>query len=533
MDALRGAIRDEIVKGLPYVGDPASGEPLTGVVEPSVSWEYLEMIHDALANRIPELVSDRGSAEWLWWLRRLRGQFDRINKMSSTGPYVQGLAEALAAGQSRPSARPTSERFEFALTDQTLHDLVWLSEMSEVMYHLHAAMKRCAKGEAVLFVPGEIPRWDPYKELDDAIEDYDKRVERETGNLLQAVGVAAPRATEPGPENTKIGGLVPYWSFAQARKPPAFSKADPLPVLMEWIDLDRIQPLWEQNVLTNTHVALIALLWACMNIVAREPEHVQSRITSALQWGYILAPTEGFLAPALDEMAEWLVQGAGAALSGCWMPTSGAELLHVLCSMKPEIWPPLCGSPIHEADGLSLVDVVGASRRLFTTLVRPADDTEVNYWSAHFEQDTQAAIDVTPWRPEGQWRTLVGRYLHRQDGSILTNVDAVGYRSGRLLLVSCKSIARTVPALRGEFGKTRNIVQTVHQAAEKWEAVTAAVRADRSMLGVAIDRDVIIEGCVVFPSVPYFTDRQWRRMVFRRIPYLGSISEFGTALARA
>jgi hypothetical protein len=66
--------------------------------------------------------------------------------------------------------------------------------MSEVMYHLHAAMKRCAKGQAVFFVPGDIPQWDPDKDLDDAIEDYDKRSERETANLLQAVGVAAPRA---------------------------------------------------------------------------------------------------------------------------------------------------------------------------------------------------------------------------------------------------------------------------------------------------------------------------------------------------
>jgi hypothetical protein len=451
--------------------------------------------------------------------------------MQSTEPYVQGLAEALAAGQSRPSTRAKSERFEFAFTEKTLHDLVWLSEMSEVMYHLHAVMKRCAKGEAVLLVPRDIPQWDPDKVLDDAIEDYDKRLERETANLFQAVGVAAPRAAEPGPENARIGGLAPYWFFAQTRKPPAFSKADPLPAHMKWIDLDRVQPLCEQNVLTKTHVALIALLWACMNIVAREPEHVQRRITAALQWGYILAPTETLLAPALDEMAGGMAQGAGAALAGCWIPGSGAELLQVLRRMKPEIRPPLSGNPIHEVDGVSVVDLVGASRRLFTTLVRPADGAEVNYWSEHFEQNTQSAIDATPWRPEGQWRTLIGRFLHRQDGSQLTNVDAVGYRSGRLLLVSCKSIARAVPALRGDFAITRNIVKKVHKAAREWETVTATVRADRSLLDVAVDRDVLIEGCVVFPSVPYFTDRKWHRTVFRRIPYLGSISELSAALA--
>jgi len=533
MDALRDAVREDIMQGFPYVADPDTSEPLAGVVEPSVGWGYLETIHDIFVNRIPVVVSRRGSAEWLWWLRRLRGQFDRINEIASTEPYVQAVAETLAAGKSRPSIRAESETFEFALTRDTLYDLVWLSEISEVMYHLHATMKRCAKGEAVLLVPGRIPLWKTDDNLDDAIEEYDQRTERETVNLLQAVGVAAPREAKPGRENMMIGGLVPHWLFVRTRRPPAFNKADPLPTLMEWMDLDRIKPLREQNVLTKTHVALIALLWACTNIVVREPEHAQRRITPPVQWGYMLTPTTTFLKLALDEMADWMAQGAGAALAGCWLPASGAEILDVLHAIAPEVWPPLCGSPIHEADGLSVVDLVGASRRLFATLVRPADDTAVNYWSEHFERDTQAAIDATPWRPDGAWRKLIGRYLRREDGSLLTNIDAVGYRPGRLLLVSCKSIAHTVPALRGDFAITRNIVEKTHKAAAQWETVTARVRADRSILGEAVSPDVMIDGCVVFPSVPFFTDQQWRRMVFKRIRYLGSISELSTALARA
>jgi len=74
MDALRDAVREDIMQGFPYVADPDTSEPLAGVVEPSVGWGYLETIHDIFVNRIPVVVSRRGSAEWLWWLRRLRGQ---------------------------------------------------------------------------------------------------------------------------------------------------------------------------------------------------------------------------------------------------------------------------------------------------------------------------------------------------------------------------------------------------------------------------------------------------------------------------
>jgi hypothetical protein len=166
-------------------------------------------------------------------------------------------------------------------------------------------------------------------------------------------------------------------------------------------------------------------------------------------------------------------------------------------------------------------------------LVRPADGTEVNYWSKHFERDTQDAIDATHWRPHGEWRTLIGRDLRRPDGTVLTDIDAVGYRSGRLLLVSCKSIAHTVPAARGEFAVTRNIVEKTHKAAAEWEAVTAAIRADRSILGSTVRPDLVIEGCVVFPSAPFLTDKRWlHSRVFKTIPYLLSISELSAALRR-
>jgi hypothetical protein len=191
--------------------------------------------------------------------------------MASTEPYVQALAEALSSGRSRPSSRAESETFEFALTEKTVHDLVWLSEMAEAVYHLHSTMKRCAKGESVLFISGDIPRVVPDNDLDDAIKKYDARVEHETANLLQAVGVTVPSDAKPGVENMTIGGLLPYWGFIRTRKPPSFSKTDPLPALPTWIDLDRVNPLCEQNVLTRTHVALIALLWSCFNIVTRNP----------------------------------------------------------------------------------------------------------------------------------------------------------------------------------------------------------------------------------------------------------------------
>jgi hypothetical protein len=82
--------------------------------------------------------------------------------MTSTDPYIQGIAEALGAGQSRPSVPwPDVPRFVFPFDEETLFDLVWLREISIMMYKLHATMNRCAKGQTVDVVPHDIPRWVP------------------------------------------------------------------------------------------------------------------------------------------------------------------------------------------------------------------------------------------------------------------------------------------------------------------------------------------------------------------------------------
>jgi hypothetical protein len=277
---------------------------------------------------------------------------------------------------------------------------------------------------------------------------------------------------------------------------------------------------------------LILLLWASFNIGSREPEHLIRRMTAPFQWGYMVTPTDNFLTPALDEMCQWLTEGAGHALRACWHPQSAAEVLEVLRAIEPEVWPPLCGCPVHHADRHSVIDLVGASRRLFATLLRPADGADVNAWSAQFEHDVQSIIDESPWRPPDQLRPLIGRTVRRANGIALTDIDALGFNDGRMLVVSCKSIAFTVPALRGEFAVTRNITEKIDLAASEWGEVTRALRDDPTLLGAGVPHDVAIDGCVVFPSTPFYTDSRWRRCVFNLFPYLLSVSELSTCLGR-
>jgi hypothetical protein len=531
--AVAAEARQAILAAFPRLIDLDTREELAGVVDPSRAWGPLVNLHEAIVTRLRDLVADHGSAEWLWFLRRLRGQF-HMNELATTDPYVQALAEALSAGHSRPSTPyPGSPRFAFSLNEKMLYHLHWISQVARIVYRLHGTMKRCAKGQPVIFEPGGIPQAAPHAQLEAAIELYDRRTERVSANLLQAVGVVGPdRWQIPSGEGAmRIGGLVPTWTFIPSRRAPIIDKADPPPAFIQWIDLDGL-PLAADDVLTNEHVALIALLWACLNIATRDPDKVQQRMSAPLQWGYMVTPTKGFLIRALDEIASWLPKARGAALPTSRLPTNGADIVAALEGMEPIIWPPLIGNPIHAAGEFSLVDLVGASYRLYTTLIRPTDGADVNYWSQHFERDVQELIDRTPWRPEGDVRELIGRTIHRADRSALTDIDAVGHREGRLLLISCKSIAFTLPVLRGEHAVTRNILERVHAAAQEWRSVIEYLRADPSRLGIRIPPHTRMDGCVVFPAVPFFTDRLWRRDVIRGLPYLSSSEELREALGR-
>jgi hypothetical protein len=93
-------------------------------------------------------------------------------------------------------------------------------------------------------------------------------------------------------------------------------------------------------------------------------------------------------------------------------------------------------------------------------------------------------------------------------------------------------VAFTVPALRGEFAVTRNIVEKVHKAAAEWSGVIERLRANPSLLGSTLSGEAVIDGCVAFPSVPFYTDAQWRYSVFDLLPYLLSVAELASLLGQ-
>jgi hypothetical protein len=528
---LERMIARTVTGALPYIGDKNTEEPLAEVRADAEAWHLLKMIFDALSNRAMTLVESRGSAEWLWFLRRLRGQFN-INSWQTTDPYIQALAEAVSIGRSRP-ANPllNTQTFAFDVTPQVLTDLHWLRQIAISLYRLDTTLKRCAKGEPVEFRGRSLPQAIVDHKLDRLISIYDKRRQDAEQNLTSAIGVDVGGDLFPiVHQHNRIGGLLPYWAFTgPTRRAPIVELADPTPAVMLWYDLDRATALEHASTWTVEHVALIALLWACLLIMTRDPDRTQQQIAAPIQWGYFLTHRENLLIPALNEVAGWLPEHRGAALHAAPLPSRGEDVIATLEGIEPSLRPPMCGNPVHNAGEVVVVDLVGASARFRATLLRVPDGKEVNYYSDQFEKDVQAIIDASPWQPQGEIRKLIRRKI-RRGGTPFTDIDAVAHQGNRLILIDCKSIAFTLAAMRGDYNAVLKLKKKVDEYAVKWQEKVGTINTERHLMPIPIAAKMKIGGCIVLPEVPYVTDTRWLARGLAGLRFVSSSGELASAL---
>lgn len=529
---LEDMYRERAANELPRIDLSAVGLNDGAVVAAADAWPLLEGLHDAFVDVSRRNAEWRGSAEWLWFLRRVTGQFD-INEFETTDPYVQAVIEAVTAGTSRVSrASDDTHSFVFYPDEHMLLDAMLLRHHAIGLYRLHATMKRCAKGQDVQFFESKIPEAVVDEVLEIAILEYDLRVQRSgQRSELTSVGLHLP---EPDPEADDFdgyGGRIPTWNHTNDRSR-GFRTADPSPCVVSWLDLADVRPFRTVPVLTTEQVALAAVLHASFNIMTREPEHFRRRSQAAWQWGYIATPTKEFLRPALSEALEWMTDHRSTVIPAESLPANVDDLLSVLASIEPSYKPPLAGNPLHPTGSHTLVDLLGASRRLRETLERPTDGAGVNEFTAEFEAQVQLLIDSTSWRPTGSLRELVGRKLKRADGSLLTDVDAVAANGNTLVLVSCKSSALSPALARHEYNALREFREKIEQAATTWRRVLSAIHEAPHVLPVEEAQSMDVHGVVVYPIVPYVVDEGLRRPgpPFDRQPVL-SIEELRDALA--
>jgi hypothetical protein len=153
-----------------------------------------------------------------------------------------------------------------------------------------------------------------------------------------------------------------------------------------------------------------------------------------------------------------------------------------------------------------------------------------NAWAFAFEREVQALIDSSSWQPSAQVRDLVGRTA-RLNGEPITDLDAIGENGGRLLLVSCMSVAGSDGYLRGDFNAVRNLRTAVESKVAEWDDRLDQLR--RAPVGDNYDlAGYEIVGAVVVPFRPFLLRPLLERASLDGLPVVVPVAELSDRLSQ-
>lgn len=499
-----------------------------GTYEGEEASEILELIIRTLQGVARVSAPDTYSAyEWLFYIRRAPDRFFS-GDLSTTAPYDRTLAETLMT-QSRtevPPAASLDDRGFFPTTKAHLAKAEQGIGFAKAVSQFHRTFRMTNKG-AALHIEAWGEDWGapfPYffteesAELRQAVDAFDRRVEEQRGGSLfgtrpigadadiESLGEDAIPLVQRQPEVTVMPAAaldIPADLFPSAPGIPGIAVRH----VMFPFDLSDFAEflghpllgdvrLWHEDVPTLMGMLLFSIWMMGSSPTSRK---------NILQSGYGLIRDE-----LVCEVWPALRESFGDVLNERFVPlvertpADGEDFLDALIGMRGSGWP-LTPGPVacRVTEAGVVMDFESASTRLIKTLRYPqVTGAESNVRADLFEVQTQDAINSTAWEPPRQFAKLRGRDL-KVDGDVIGEVDAVGYRGGQLLLVSCKSILFTPEYDVGRYNLVRNRATRIANAVERWEELIERLR--KNPVGDNFDLSGVdeIHGVVITPSVMF------------------------------
>jgi hypothetical protein len=127
---------------------------------------------------------------------------------------------------------------------------------------------------------------------------------------------------------------------------------------------------------------------------------------------------------------------------------------------------------------------------------------------------------------------MIGREVTKQDGTKLTDLDALAERESQLLLVSCKSMVYSGRYDSGEYVTVRNIRTTAEEAVRYWAEVTAYLKKHPKGPNYYFLKYRDIVPIVCTPGVVYVADSFSLRFVLPGLNAVCSLHELRTWLMK-
>lgn len=488
-------------------------------VEPRSAYRALDRVREAIEREAGALLASHSSADWLRGLRQLpRAAFVAPGEPPAVGVMHSRTAEALSDLAPRQTGFPSSAA-PGAGPEPDLLALVDLVAMAVLLYRVHVGLRLAGK-DVALWCTDDLrleAGWTASQQA--AVALYDSRTEsgdtpfaavaglplgevvadldvvRELDVLLavpRPLGQGDLRTMEPwGRPDVQVAHNIGSYDLQQLADAMQGVKAGssavvPAPVRAVAVLLRVVRLIFDEQMVE----AMYALL-----------AHGMFESDSPAGLGSYIDRTFDFQSKLFPDSA----------------PLSAEGWLHAIVdtSLVGSAWPVTPGPPIRLDERSLILDLVACTSLLNDRLgALTSDDGLVTQRGGMFESSVQALVDRSPWGevPEDV-RALRGQQLQDATGQYVTDLDVIGFRDGRLLLIDClskvKSPGRHLMGDRAALLTDGRRVELKvsgpsHQPERGWQGKCARVVGQRGRNFDLTDYGEAL--CVVVTPVPIYVE---------------------------
>jgi len=439
---------------------------------------FLKLCHELVLKELEGIVTLYPSFQWIWYLRRLPLHVFSGN-LRTTFLYDITLAETVTgSGRSTEPISIREGQIEYDINQKVVRRILRLCAHVVFLSQIQVLLRRAGKGAKFFFTEHGLPEAILTAEQDASIQLYDSR--KELGDSF-FTGTGTAFSLEDILDDSKVILVVnrasmPEWGLGFFGAIENFSPVEvyrqfhvsllPLSQLAQFIaDPRSVSSDWMQPAVGS----LLLLLLLAIPV----SNYIKGAILALQRYGYFVSGQSPFEEYVNDNLA-WYSTYLQSIIPNISLPSDAQHLLNILDQSKGCTYPLRPGPPIRRVQSGFCIDAFAATAQLNNLIYFPKRDGELgNLRGQHFEDAVQKIIDASPWCPPQfirGFRRIPLRHVS-QGKRALTDIDAIGVKEDKLLIVSCKSIPYTEDYDAGEFEAIRSAFRTIEDAIRWWKKI--------------------------------------------------------------
>jgi hypothetical protein len=449
-------------------------------------WQRLDDVYQQIASWISEVAGRRSPLDWFGIMRR--AAYPLHLRFPGTAGEMLHIVSYHCHLSQVPSSWVQFAAQGWRSGPSTLTDLDDLLSLSIFARNVRSVQRRVAKGQALTLADNFFPEkveGDP--EAARAIALFDSRRHVGLGeNPGLSTGSTGTSLANPDSKNMAVKWLSIQGHRLLQPETQARLLAEYDPIVPFGLDLATLAPtaVFPESITKET-CSLVAILKASWRWLEKYGGIWAKKRGPWTKYGYLACSTS-WLRRELHEHE--------SPIPGTTVTVNPQDVVEILGTGGLGV--------LYSAGHKTVIDLLGVSHLIDTTVARAQEGSAANIWGAAFESAIQNLIDGSPWRPPADLRPLIGKIVKR-NGQAITDIDAVAFAQNTLILIDAKAFKVSAALARGEYSATLTMRERVEAASAAWRDRIALIRQDPSLLGVHIPDGAVIDGLVILPFVPY------------------------------